>query len=94
MKVSGLDLKKVVLKAVDEYNRFRSPEAKAKLIKIRGKEIILDFEGSFCRTCGVYDYFEDFVYELKKIMDINLKIKNFEEYKPEIFRVKYVIVNP
>jgi len=27
-------------------------------------------------------------------MDINLKIKNFEEYKPEIFRVKYVIENP
>jgi len=66
MKVSGLDLKRVVLKAVEEYNRFRSPEAKAKLIKIREKEIILDFEGSFCRTCGVYDYFEDFVYELKE----------------------------
>lgn len=88
-----LGLKEVVLKAIEEYNKFRSPEAKAKLVKISEKEIVLDFEGTFCRTCGVYDYFEDFIYELKKIADVNLKIESFVEHKPEIFRVKYIVDN-
>jgi len=44
------------MKAVKAYNHFRSPEAKARLIEIKKDKLIMDFEGSFCRTCGVYDY--------------------------------------
>ncbi|MEM3726380.1 MAG: hypothetical protein QXK98_05910 [Candidatus Bathyarchaeia archaeon] len=84
-------LKKAVVEAINEYNKYRSPEAKAKLVKVSEKELILDFEGSFCRTCGVYDYLEDFVYELQKFADVNLKIESFKEYKPETIRVKYAL---
>ncbi|MEM3713998.1 MAG: hypothetical protein QXF82_03510 [Nitrososphaeria archaeon] len=55
------------------------------------KEIILDFEGFFCRTCGVYDYLEDFIYELQRFVDVNVEIVSFKEYKPETIRVKYVL---
>jgi hypothetical protein len=47
-----LSFKDSVLKAIDEYNKYRSPEAKAKPIKINEKELVIDFEGSFCQTCG------------------------------------------
>jgi hypothetical protein len=62
-----LSFKDYVLKAIEEYNKYRSPEAK--LVKISEKELVLDFEGSFCRTCGVSDYLEDFIYELQKLVD-------------------------
>lgn len=83
--------KNAVLRAIEEYNTYRSPEAKAKLVKISESELILDFEGTFCRTCGLYDYLEDFIYELQKFANVNIKIVGFKEYKPEIIRVKYAL---
>lgn len=84
-------LKDAVAEAISEYNKYRSPEARAKLVRLSEKELILDFEGSFCRTCGVYDYLEDFIYELQKFADVNLKVKSFKEYKPETIRVRYAL---
>ena len=84
-------LKDAVVEAINEYNRYRSPEAKAKLIKIGGKELVLEFEGTFCKTCGVYDYLEDFIYELQKFAEVNIRIVSFKEYKPETIKVKYAL---
>ncbi|MEM2911770.1 MAG: hypothetical protein QXM52_04410 [Candidatus Bathyarchaeia archaeon] len=84
-------LKDAVVEAINEYNKYRSPEAKAKLIKIGEKGLVLDFEGTFCKTCGVYDYLEDFIYELQKFADVNMRIVSFKEYKPETIRVKYAL---
>ncbi|MGB9959735.1 MAG: hypothetical protein ACPLKQ_04360 [Candidatus Bathyarchaeales archaeon] len=86
-------LEDAVVGAINEYNKYRSPEAKAKLVKISEKELILDFEGTFCKTCGVYDYLEDFIYELQKFADINIRIVSFKETKPETIRVKYALKN-
>ncbi len=86
-----LSFKDSVLKAIEEYNKYRSPEAKAKLVKISDRELVLDFEGSFCRTCGVVDYFEDFIYELRELIDVKMKIKSFKELGHETIRVKYII---
>lgn len=86
-----LNLKDYVLKAITEYNKYRRPEAEAKLIKVSRKELILDFEGTFCKTCGAYDYLEDFIYELQKFVDVKIKIASYKEYKPETIRVKYVV---
>lgn len=84
-------LKGAVVEAINEYNKYRSPEAKAKLVKISEKELILDFEGTFCKTCGVYDYLEDFIYELQKFADVNMRIVSFKESKPETIRAKYAL---
>lgn len=86
-------LKDAIIEAINEYNKYRSPEANAKLIKIGEKELILEFTGPFCESCGVYDYFEDFIYELKKLINIDIKIASFKKYDTETFRVKYVIKN-
>lgn len=83
--------KEAVLKAIESYNHFRSPEATAKLVKMDKDELIVDFEGSFCRTCGTYDWLEDFIYELKRFVNVELEIVSFENYRPEKIRVKYSV---
>ncbi|MFQ6076773.1 MAG: hypothetical protein ACE5Z5_11670 [Candidatus Bathyarchaeia archaeon] len=58
---------KSVKRAIDQYNRYRSPEATAKIFKIREGTLTVEFSGPFCETCGVYDWFEDLKYELEAI---------------------------
>jgi hypothetical protein len=53
------NLERRVKEAIRVFNKYRSPEANAKLIKFDKKKIVVDFTGTFCRTCGLYDYFDD-----------------------------------
>lgn len=54
-------------KAVERYNMYRSPEATAKLIEIENEKFAVEFSGVFCKTCGIRDWLEDLIYELKDI---------------------------
>ncbi|MFA5364060.1 MAG: hypothetical protein WC325_02635 [Candidatus Bathyarchaeia archaeon] len=85
-------LRSLVLKTVEVYNRYRSPEVTAKLVELENNGFVIDFEGTFCQTCGVKDYFDDFSAELE---DIN-KTEYFEVIKtdptgPQSFRVHYKV---
>lgn len=55
---------------INEYNKYRSPEANAELIEYKDRRFRVKFTGPYCRTCGYYDYFEDLVYEL---LDLGVK---------------------
>lgn len=83
--------REAVLKAIGEYNHYRSPEATVKLIAIGKGKLVMDFEGSFCKTCGAYDYLEDFIYELQMFIDVEMEISRFENYAPEKIRVEYAV---
>ena len=85
-------MRDLVLRTIDVFNRYRSPEVTAKLVEIDKDGFTLDFEGSFCTSCGVRDHFEDFIYELETISK-NLKAE-LVATKPtgsESFRVQYRI---
>ena len=72
------DLKKKIEQAIEEFNKYRTPEVRAKLVKISKKNFKVDFSGPFCRTCGFYDYFDD----LKLILEekgVSSKISKIEE---------------
>ena len=58
-----------IMKAILLYNKYKSPEAHAKLIGFEGRRIIVRFDGIFCETCGVNDWIEDFKYVLE---DLNI----------------------
>ncbi len=45
--------------ALARYNAFRAPEAVAELVELDGDVAKVKITGSFCKTCGVYDYMED-----------------------------------
>jgi len=57
----------VVDRAVEEYNRFRSPEATVRIVERRRDGFVAEFSGSFCATCGVYDWLEDLRYEIRRL---------------------------
>lgn len=50
---------------IDEYNRYHAPEVTVQLSNYDKRSYCMLFTGSFCHTCGFYDYFEDFKYLLK-----------------------------
>ncbi len=53
-------IREKIAKAIEEFNRYRVPEAKARLISLNNKSFKIEFTGSFCHTCGFHDYFDDF----------------------------------
>ena len=67
-----------IVKAIDEFNKYRAPEAKARLISQGENSFKIEFTGSFCRTCGFYDYFDDYRILLQETR-IETKIREIEE---------------
>jgi len=87
--VTSLSLETAVRQAIEDYNRYRRPEAKASLVEMGNGRLTIDFEGSFCRSCGVSDYFEDFIYELKRYAEVEMNVQSFEQIESEKFRVNF-----
>lgn len=80
-------------KVIAEYNRYRSPEAVAKIIRVEKDKFEIEFGGPFCLSCGVQDYFEDLIYDLERMEGLMVsisKIKQIEEYR---YRVEYSEIN-
>lgn len=90
--ISSAHLKDLVLRTIEVYNRYRSPETTATLVSMDNDSFVLDFEGSFCKTCGVSDYFEDFIYEMGTINNtLKLELAETKPSGPQSFRVQYRI---
>lgn len=88
--ITGAHLNDLVLKAIEVFNRYRSPEATAKLVGVEKDGFIIEFEGPFCLSCGVRDYFEDFIYELENVSrSFRVEVKETEPSGPQSFRVRY-----
>ncbi len=60
-------LRKLVELAIKRYNRYRGAESRAKLLGIKGNQVIVAFEGSFCETCGINDWVDDFRYVIEDL---------------------------
>jgi hypothetical protein len=84
-------IEEAISRAVERYNHYRSPEVKAKLIKAGEGGFTVDFEGPFCKSCGIYDYFKDLIYELNNVSEIQAEITGFENTESETVRVIYAI---
>ena len=64
--------------AVEEFNKYRSPEAVAEIVGISGDNIKIKFRGPFCTSCGVEDYFDDLRLELEKNTSDKIEITKIE----------------
>ena len=87
------DIGKNISRAMRMHNKYRSPESKAKLLKIVNNVVYVEFRGSFCETCGINDWAEDLKYvledlgiksELVKIIEPNNPLDN---YRISIFKL-------
>lgn len=88
-----------VARAVELYNRYRSPEAVSRVIEINEDSVKIIFEGHFCKTCGVNDWIEDFKYLLEDV-GIEAELENIvepsdaeENWRIGVFRLKNVNQN-
>lgn len=67
-----------IKEAIQEYNKYRVPEVEARVISFNKEYLKVEFKGSFCHSCGFYDYFDD----LKIILEekgLKNKIIDIEE---------------
>lgn len=98
MEIVSLKLKRFIDHAIRFYNRYRAPESTAELVRITGDRVVVRFEGSFCETCGINDWVEDFKYVLE---DLGAEAELIEVIEPEdpfsdedwrigVFRVKRI----
>ena len=72
MRVEGNKFLEKIKRSIEEFNKYRSPEANAELLAANEEEISIRVNGSFCSTCGFYDYFDD----LKIFLEENgIKVK-------------------
>ena len=90
--LSQPELEQLVRKTVALYNRFRSPEAFARIIFVSPELVKISFTGSFCYSCGVLDYIEDFVHEFKILTSkAELKVDKSRQTSPRSFEADYKV---
>jgi hypothetical protein len=90
--LTQLELEQLVRKTVALYNRFRSPEAFAKVVFVSPDLVTISFSGSFCYSCGVLDYIEDFVHEFKILTSTaELKVDRSRQTSPRSFEADYKV---
>jgi len=65
-------LTEILEKAIEKYNKYRAPEAIARVLEINEDSFLVEFRGPFYYTCGFYDYFDDFKYVL---LDLGLRVE-------------------
>jgi len=90
--LTGSRLNESILKTIHEYNKYRSPEATAKLVEIKKTHFVIEFKGPFCSSCGAQDFIEDFIYELEDITkDFRVEIIKTQPTDSQSFRVHYMV---
>ena len=92
MHEESKNLREYIDKAIQAYNKYRGLEANAKVVNYHDTILVVDFKGTYCQTCGLYDYFEDLIYDLKDFVDVEIKIENVEPMGEDTFRVEYSII--
>jgi len=65
-------VREVLARGIKRYNRYRAPEAVAKLLTVEGDEFEVEFSGPFRFSCCFYDYIDDLRYELE---DLGVKVE-------------------
>ncbi len=98
-KKRGADNKmvfKTINQAIELYNKYRSPEATARLEKIENDRVVVRFTGSFCHTCGIRDWVEDLVYVLEDLgveaeLVEYIEPESDEKYRVGVFKVKNIV---
>ena len=64
-----------------DFNKYHVPEVEVELTEIQGDYFKVRFKGTFCKTCGFYDYFDDLKYNLIDIFGVKTEIRSIEEEK-------------
>jgi hypothetical protein len=90
--LSEAELQEQLGKTVTLYNRFHSPEATAKIVRVTLGLVTIAFSGSFCYSCGVMDLLDDFAGKFKVLADkAELKIDRTRQVNPRTFEADFKV---
>jgi hypothetical protein len=73
------------------FNRYRGAESVANAVAMDADSACIEFRGPYCHTCGVYDYFEDLVYELQAC-GVTTRIRGWTKLDEETYRVHFDVI--
>ncbi|MCW4045059.1 MAG: hypothetical protein NWE94_06030 [Candidatus Bathyarchaeota archaeon] len=91
---SQTELEETLRRAIARYNRFRSPEAIAKLVRVSPDSVTIAFSGAFCSSCSVIGYVEAFIHDFETLTDkVKLKIDKTRQMSPRSIEADYKIKN-
>jgi len=80
----------ILREAIKRYNRYRSPEATARLLEAKERIFAVEFSGSFCLTCGIYDWLEDLIYEIRELdPELHAEISSWRWVSDEIIVAEF-----
>ena len=86
-----MGLEKALSDGVRDFNDYRAPKVTARLKSCDGKSFAIEFRGSFCETCGFYDYFDDLRIVLEDEFSLRTEIAEVEEV-PGGANVRFTLV--
>lgn len=89
MSISEPELEKVLQKTVLLYNHLKSPEVFTKIILKTPELVVLSFSGTFCFSCGILNYIEDFIRDFKALTSKaelkQVKLKELDSHTFQVF---------
>ena len=89
---SQSELEATVRKTVILYNRLKTPEAVAKIVRVSPETVTISFSGSFCLSCSVPNYVEDFARDFRALTDkAELVSGKTRETSPRSLEVDYKV---
>jgi hypothetical protein len=92
MLSSEAEFSEIAKKAVNLYNRVRSPEVTVKLVFTSPAMLTVSFSGGFCYSCGILDYVEGFASQFKALTNkAELKGGKTRQISPRTFEADYTI---
>ena len=71
-------LRETLESAISEYNRYRVNLVQAELREYSESCFRVFFDGSFCETCGYYDYYDDLQVLLEDEYEVKSRISSVE----------------
>ncbi len=83
------DLKKAFREAIREFNEFRSPEAVAELVHAESEIAVVRMSGSFCASCGLFDYFEDLAWMVRDLLGEEVSVEAADRVGHDEYLVLY-----
>ncbi len=85
---------RILRKIIKKFNELRNPECKAKTLKNKDDEIVIEFTGSVASySCCFDEHFEDLRYLIEDKSSLKFFIEEVNRKDEDKFIVKYKIKN-
>jgi len=80
--------KETIQSVIESHNEYKADIAEAELVSLDEETLKVKFEGNFCLSCCMDEYFIDLVHELKE-KGTKTELKSFHQIEAKTFIAEY-----